>query len=59
MIFLKNSHQRTAISAVNTPKINVCKYIVERDQSLKKRKTGKYRNFCINDCIVSIAAKAK
>ncbi|MBU3578682.1 hypothetical protein ICN17_01520 [Polynucleobacter sp. 73C-SIWE] len=48
------------MSAANTPKINVRNSVIECAQSLKKENAGKYHNYGIKDCIVSIAAtKAK
>ena len=48
------------MSAANTPKINVRNSVMECAQSLKKENAGKYHNYGIKDCIVSIAAtKAK
>ncbi|WP_281745601.1 hypothetical protein [Polynucleobacter yangtzensis] len=40
----------------NTPKINVRNSVAECAQSLKKENAGKYHNYGIKDCIVSIAA---
>jgi len=39
-----------------TPKINVRNSVLECAQSLKKENAGKYHNYGINDCILSIAA---
>jgi len=40
----------------NTPKINVCNSVIECAQSLKQENTGKCYNYCIKDCIASLAA---
>ena len=44
------------MSAGNTPKINIRNSVVECAQSLKKENAGKYHNYGIKDCIISIAA---
>jgi len=40
----------------NTPKINVRNSVSECAQSLRKENAGKFQNYSIKDCIVSIAA---
>jgi hypothetical protein len=40
----------------NVPKIKVRNSVSECAQSLRKENTGKYQNYSIKDCIVSIAA---
>jgi len=42
--------------ASNTPKINVRNSVSECSQSLRKENAGKYQNYSIKDCIISIAA---
>jgi hypothetical protein len=44
------------MSSNNTPKINVRNSVLECAQSLKKENAGKYHNYGIKDCIISIAA---
>ena len=44
------------MTASNTPKIKVRNSVIECAQSLKKENIGKYHNYGIKDCIVSIAA---
>lgn len=44
------------MSTNDIPKINVRNSVSECAQSLKKENTGKYHNYGIKDCIVSIAA---
>lgn len=44
------------MSTGTTPKINVRNSVNECAQSLKKENAGKYHNYGIKDCIVSIAA---
>ncbi|CAM3773020.1 hypothetical protein POAR111328_07580 [Polynucleobacter arcticus] len=39
-----------------TPKTNVRNSVLECAQSLKKENAGKYHNYGIKDCILSIAA---
>jgi hypothetical protein len=48
--------QESNMSAGNIPKINVRNSVIECAQSLKKENAGKYHNYGIKDCIVSIAA---
>ena len=58
--FPKTKKNGVKMSAANTPKINVRNSVMECAQSLKKENAGKYHNYGIKDCIVSIAAtKAK
>jgi hypothetical protein len=38
------------------PKINVRNSVSECSQSLRKENAGKYQNYSIKDCIISIAA---
>ncbi|MDH6504737.1 hypothetical protein [Polynucleobacter sphagniphilus] len=40
----------------NSPKIDLRNSVTECAQSLKKENAGKYHNYGIKDCIVSIAA---
>lgn len=40
----------------NTPKINLRNSVTECSQSLRKENAGKYHNYSIKDCIISIAA---
>ena len=40
----------------NTPKINIRNSVSECAQSLRKENAGKFQNYSIRDCIVSIAA---
>ena len=44
------------MASVNTPKINVRNSVSECAQSLRKENAGKFQNYSIQDCIVSIAA---
>ena len=44
------------MASAHTPKINVRNSVSECAQSLSKENTGKYQNYSIKDCIVSIAA---
>ncbi len=44
------------MTAGQTPKIKVRNSINECAQSLKKENAGKYHNYGIKDCIISIAA---
>lgn len=44
------------MSTSNIPKINVRNSAIGCAQSLKKENAGKYHNYGIKDCIVSIAA---
>ncbi|OZA75073.1 hypothetical protein, partial [Polynucleobacter sp. 39-46-10] len=48
--------QESDMSAGNIPKINVRNSVNECAQSLKKENAGKYHNYGIKDCIISIAA---
>lgn len=44
----------------NTPKINLRNSVTECAQSIRKENFGKFHNYGIKDCIISIAAsKAK
>jgi len=40
----------------NTPKINIRNSVSECAKSLRKENAGKFQNYSIKDCIVSIAA---
>ena len=40
----------------NIPKINIHNSVSECSQSLRKENAGKYQNYSIKDCIVSIEA---
>ena len=40
----------------NMPKINIRNSVSACSQSLRKENAGKYQNYSIQDCIVSIAA---
>ena len=44
------------MASVNIPKINVRNSVSECAQSLRKENAGKFQNYSIKDCIVSIAA---
>ena len=44
------------MASVHIPKINVRNSLSECAQSLRKENTGKFQNYSIKDCIVSIAA---
>ena len=54
--YLKHLMQGASMASVHTPKINVRNSVSECAQSLRKENTGKYQNYSIKDCIVSIAA---
>ena len=44
------------MTTVNMPKINLRNSLTECGQSIRKENAGKYQNYAIKDCIVSIAA---
>jgi len=45
-----------AFSMSNIPKIKLRNSLSECGQSIRKENAGKYQNYTIQDCIVSIAA---
>ena len=45
-----------AITMSNIPKIKLRNSLVECGQSIRKENAGKYQNYAIKDCIISIAA---
>ena len=44
------------MSSGNIPKIKLRNSLTECGQSIRKENAGKYQNYAIKDCIVSIAA---
>lgn len=44
------------MSTLNTPKIKLRNSVTECSQSIRKENVGKYHNYGIKDCIISIAA---
>jgi len=44
------------MTASNIPKIKLRNSVTECGASVRKENTGKYQNYAIKDCIVSIAA---
>ncbi len=56
MLDLEPQLLESMMSTDNIPKINVRNSVKECAQSLKKENAGKYHNYGIKDCIVSIAA---
>jgi hypothetical protein len=44
------------MTSARTPKINVRNSVSECAQSLRQENAGKYQNYTIKDCVVSIAA---
>jgi len=44
------------MTAGNTPKIQLRNSVAECGKSVRKENAGKFQNYAIKDCIVSIAA---